>query len=105
MNRFYLYGIARIRTGTLGFLRHAFRLALDVVHPALDRGLGGAASAVERAGDRADGDRRRDHAALRLEFAWTGRGTPAPWDPPRGWSISGLYRWVRNPMYVGMAVF
>ncbi|HUR80686.1 MAG TPA: isoprenylcysteine carboxylmethyltransferase family protein [Thermoanaerobaculia bacterium] len=39
------------------------------------------------------------------EFAWTGRGTPAPWDPPRGLVIKGLYRYVRNPMYVGMAVF
>lgn len=40
-----------------------------------------------------------------FEFAWSGRGTPAPWDPPRKLVVRGLYRWVRNPMYVGMGVF
>lgn len=39
------------------------------------------------------------------EFAWTGRGTPMPLDPPRRLVVRGLYRWVRNPMYVGMATF
>src|SRR5947209_15256180 len=33
-----------------------------------------------------------------FEFAWRGIGTPAPIDPPRRLVISGLYRWVRNPM-------
>lgn len=37
-----------------------------------------------------------------LEFAARGRGTPAPIDPPRALVISGLYRYVRNPMYLGV---
>ena len=39
-----------------------------------------------------------------MEFALRGRGTPAPFDPPRRLVITGLYRWVRNPMYVGMGI-
>ncbi|MBI3738115.1 MAG: isoprenylcysteine carboxylmethyltransferase family protein [Chloroflexi bacterium] len=35
-----------------------------------------------------------------LDFLVKGRGTPAPIDPPKELVISGLYRYVRNPMYV-----
>ena len=36
-----------------------------------------------------------------LTFAFAGKGTPAPFDPPRMLVIAGPYRWVRNPMYIG----
>jgi len=39
-----------------------------------------------------------------LEFALRGRGTPAPFDPPRRLVVTGLYRFVRNPMYFGLAI-
>ncbi|HVF60839.1 MAG TPA: isoprenylcysteine carboxylmethyltransferase family protein [Thermoanaerobaculia bacterium] len=36
------------------------------------------------------------------EFGRRGRGTPAPIDPPKALVVSGLYRYVRNPMYLGV---
>lgn len=35
-------------------------------------------------------------------FAWKGVGTPAPILPTRHLVVSGFYRHVRNPMYVGV---
>lgn len=36
------------------------------------------------------------------DFFVIGRGTLAPWDPPRHLVVVGLYRFVRNPMYVAV---
>jgi len=36
------------------------------------------------------------------DFASFGRGTPAPIDPPKKLVVRGLYRYSRNPMYVGV---
>jgi protein-S-isoprenylcysteine O-methyltransferase Ste14 len=36
------------------------------------------------------------------QFSTRGRGTLAPWDPPRALVVSGPYRFVRNPMIAGV---
>jgi protein-S-isoprenylcysteine O-methyltransferase Ste14 len=36
------------------------------------------------------------------EFIFMGHGTPNPVDPPKELVVSGLYRYVRNPIYVGV---
>jgi len=36
------------------------------------------------------------------EFARSGRGTLSPVDPPRDLVVRGLYRYVRNPMYLSV---
>jgi protein-S-isoprenylcysteine O-methyltransferase Ste14 len=37
-----------------------------------------------------------------VDFIRRGRGTPAPYDPPRQLVAAGPYRVVRNPQYVGV---
>jgi protein-S-isoprenylcysteine O-methyltransferase Ste14 len=37
-----------------------------------------------------------------VEFARSGRGTLSPVDPPRYLVVRGLYRYVRNPMYLSV---
>ena len=38
-------------------------------------------------------------------FVWKGLGTPAPVFPTRHLVVSGFYRYVRNPMYLGHLIF
>ena len=36
------------------------------------------------------------------DFYRIGKGTLAPWDPPKRLVVIGLYRFTRNPMYIGL---
>jgi protein-S-isoprenylcysteine O-methyltransferase Ste14 len=38
------------------------------------------------------------------DFYVAGKGTLAPWDPPKSLVVVGLYRWSRNPMYVAVSL-
>jgi protein-S-isoprenylcysteine O-methyltransferase Ste14 len=38
------------------------------------------------------------------DFYVRGEGTVAPWDPPQNLVVVGLYRYMRNPMYVSVIV-
>lgn len=38
------------------------------------------------------------------DFYVIGKGTLAPWDPPKRLVVVGLYRFVRNPMYVAILI-
>lgn len=46
--------------------------------------------------------------ALATYCAWLfltiGQGTPAPFDPPQKFVVRGPYRYVRNPMWLGMLI-
>ena len=44
-------------------------------------------------------------AASLRRFVSEGRGTLAPWDPPRELVVRGPYRYVRNPMISGVVLF
>lgn len=37
-------------------------------------------------------------------FLTVGKGTPAPWDPPQRFVVSGPYRYVRNPMLTSVVL-
>jgi protein-S-isoprenylcysteine O-methyltransferase Ste14 len=39
-----------------------------------------------------------------VNFIRRGRGTPAIYDPPRELVLAGLYRYLRNPQYVGVVL-
>jgi protein-S-isoprenylcysteine O-methyltransferase Ste14 len=67
-------------------------VALDPARPAHWAGLLGMALGVTLL------------AACIVEFARSGKGTLAPPDAPRTLVVQGLYRYVRNPMYLSVTL-
>jgi protein-S-isoprenylcysteine O-methyltransferase Ste14 len=39
------------------------------------------------------------------DFIIQGKGTPAPFDPPKELVVKGFYKYLRNPMYFGLFLF
>ena len=70
------------------------------VAPAVGRGL--PALALQLAGVALIAAGLYFFAASLRRFAVEGRGTLAPWDPPRRLVVAGPYRYVRNPMISGV---
>jgi len=60
--------------------------------PVVHRGVGGALIVIGTAG----------LVESFVRFVMKGRGTPAPIAPPETLVVTGLYRFVRNPMYVSI---
>ena len=42
--------------------------------------------------------------AMRLFISEGGGGTPAPWQPVKNFIVRGPYRYVRNPMLIGVSL-
>lgn len=98
------------------FVRHLFAIAVlpftvailmplwiarrEGIGPAL--GPGAVAIAAQAAGIVLAGLGVALFVATLRRFAVEGRGTLAPWDPPRRLVVAGPYRYVRNPMISGV---
>lgn len=68
----------------------------------LDRGAAATWDAIGCAGAALIAIGAAVYAWCAWDFGSRGRGTPAPYDPPRELVTAGLYRFSRNPMYVGI---
>ena len=82
--------------GTVTVWLPLFYLYPDIRHRAL-AGLGTAAAGLVVMAIGAAG-----YLWCALDFAFYGKGTPAPLDMPKVLVMQGLYRFTRNPMYVSV---